>query len=107
MKSQRLKRQHQKSIHHEKFEYTVDIYPNLRNYYFRSFSTKQEKSLAILHRIECREMGVELKIRVTRANGLIDAWDDVHASFHYLKDSWKHNSKRRTQHYKPNRKKRA
>lgn len=107
MKAKKLKLQFQKSIHQGESDYLSEQYPNLRNYYYRSFSTKQEKSLSILHSIECKEMGIKVKIRAKRGQSLPDAWDDIKATFHYVRNSWKHNSKRSRQHYKPSQKKRA
>lgn len=107
MKAQKLKLQFQKSPRYDESGYTCEQYPNLRSYYFRNFSTKQEKSLSILHSLECKEMGVKVKIRSKRGKALPDSWDDFKATFHYVKNSWKHNSKRSSQQYKHSQKKRA
>lgn len=64
----------------------------------RSFSTKQERSMAFMHEIEYAEYG--LKVRPHRGNNLVDAWDDLYCHFNSTTKSWKHNSKRRHQYYR-------
>lgn len=73
--------------------------PCFQGKYFRSFSTKQERSFGQMHNAEyAREYG--LRIRPSRVDGLIDSWDDVPSTAYYVRGCWKHNSKRRKQFYK-------
>lgn len=72
--------------------------PAFRGYMFRSFSTKQERSQAQLHKIEYA--GYKIKFRPCRSSTLIDSWEDVTCTMYYVKKCWKHNSKRRKQFYR-------
>ncbi|WP_218644972.1 hypothetical protein [Acinetobacter sp. SwsAc5] len=78
------------------FGYCVSRRPYLRNAWFRRFSTKQEKAYALLHKIECAEYNV--KIRVRRGKNLPDEWDDLRSSVNYGIKGWKRNSKRKHQY---------
>lgn len=70
-------------------------YPLRRDVYYRRFSTKQEKSSAMMHLKEYSEHG--LKIRSRRAGGLADPYDDYPSKLSALEKCWKNNSKRRHQ----------
>lgn len=72
--------------------------PYLRNVWFREFSTKQEKSYALLHQIEYAEYG--LRIRNRRGSNLPDSWEDLRSSVDDGAKSWKHNSKRKSQYFR-------
>lgn len=102
MKNKRLKKHHQQALKPIS-DFTCDLYPNLRNYYYRKIRTKQEKAVNYQHRIECFEMGVKVKIRSKRCENLADGWDDIPSFFHDMKKCWKHNSKRAHQYYKEKR----
>lgn len=104
MKAKKLKSQYKTTLRFPDDDHRSFLdYPNLRNWYYRSFSTKQEKSCAILHAIECREMSVKVRIRERRGKSLPSDWDDFKSTFHYVKKCWKHNSKRAHQYYKEKR----
>ncbi len=97
MKKLRLKEQYVKSDKPRgRYAYLVSCtYPHRRNKYFRSFSTRQEKSHALMHEIEYAEYG--FKVRARRANALIDAYEDVSTALYEVEKCWKNNSKRRHQ----------
>lgn len=73
-------------------------YPSLRGDWYRSFSTKQERSSAMLHEIEFKEFGI--KVRPSRAANLVDSWDDIPCSARWSRKSWKHHSKRKHQYFR-------
>lgn len=74
------------------------VYPNLRNHCHKKFSTKQETSFYGIHYIE---YGVSVvKLRPARGFCLVDSRYDLPTSAPKLAKSWKHNSKRKSQHYR-------
>ena len=73
-------------------------YPHLKSLMHKQFSTRQELSFYFLHLIEYKNY--PLKLRVARGTGLPHVWDDLPAYVYKVAKSWKHNSKRRHQHYK-------
>ncbi|PXZ07760.1 hypothetical protein DKK70_07940 [Gilliamella apicola] len=75
----------------------VRYYPYLRNYIFKCFSTKQEKSAYFLHIIEYKRY--KLKIRTSRGKNLPNPYDDYSSNAYKLLKSWKHNSKRKKQYH--------
>ena len=78
--------------------FPTTTYPNLRNSIIKKFSTIQEKAAYFQHSIECKEWKVNL--RAKRGTGLANVNDDYRTSAYSLAKSWKHNSKRKRQHYK-------
>ena len=73
-------------------------YPNIKSFYFKHFSNKQERSFYCLHSIEYKDYS--LKIRVARGAGLPHVWDEFPTYVYKVAKSWKHNSKRSHQYYK-------
>lgn len=69
-----------------------------RDYMHRHFSTKQEKSYAVMHALEYKEY--KLRIRPKRGKCLPKDWDDFPAFVHDGERDWKRNSKRRHQYYR-------
>ena len=92
-----LKEQYKKSVqpYTSAFAGLDYDYPCRRNFIFRKFSTRQEKSSALMHKIEYAEYG--LKIRVCRAAALVDDYEDLVSGLYGVKNCWKHNSKRKHQ----------
>jgi hypothetical protein len=82
------------SIHYE-----VEIYPYIKSGTHKRFSTKQEKSLAKMHKKEYKR-DYNLKIRGKRDGGIPEPWDDYPSYVYDVAKSWKHNSKRKNQYYK-------
>jgi len=80
------------------YERHLLTYPQLRNAYYKHFSTRQEKSFFYLHRIEYK--AYPLKLRAARGKSLADPWDDYPSNADSLAKSWKHNAKRRHQYYR-------
>lgn len=74
------------------------FYYKRRDYYHRSFSTKQERSLYQLHLAEYRNS--KLKLRARRGNALPDDWDDLNSSLHKKNKSWKTSSRRKHQWFR-------
>lgn len=95
-----LKYQYRKVVQENNNDYFWKRYPNIKSYYFRQFSNKQERSFYFLHSIEYKDY--LLKIRVARGTGLPHIWDDIPAYVYKVAKSWKHNSKRSHQYYKYN-----
>jgi hypothetical protein len=80
--------------------YSYECYPFLRNYCFKRFSTKQERSLFLMHELEYeKEYGLKLRRRRSPKN-LPNSWDDIHTSVRDTEKSWKHSTKRKRQYYK-------
>jgi len=73
-------------------------YPLLQSDPLKKFSTRQEKSYYFLHRIEYKEYSI--KLRPSRGSCLANPWDDYSSGCHDTAKSWKHNSRRRHQHYR-------
>ncbi|MEQ5974111.1 hypothetical protein U2J09_22555 [Serratia liquefaciens] len=73
-------------------------YPLLKNWLYKRFSTRQEKSFFYLHRIEYKEYPI--KLRAARGKGLADPWDDYPSDVYDVAKSWKHNSRRKHQYYR-------
>lgn len=72
-------------------------YPNLKSASFKHFSTKQEKSKALIDIIEYKEFG--LKVRQKRSSGLANPYDDYVGTIWNTRKSWKHKSKKRKQYF--------
>ena len=84
----------------KKIVYISDGYPFLRCHCFKRFSTKQERSLFLMHELEY-EKEYCLKLRRKRsATNLPTSWDDIYTSVNKTKKSWKHSTKRKKQYYK-------
>lgn len=77
---------------------TWTYYPFMRNFIFKAFSTRQEKSYYWLHLAEYGDY--PLKLRAARGKMLANAWDDYKSCVLKVKKSWKHNSRRKHQHYR-------
>lgn len=103
MKQKRLKKHHQLSAKRADSSFKHEKYPYLHSYYYRCIRTRQEKSISYMHLMECHEMDIRLKIRVSRLDGLAESWDDIPSFFNKTAKSWKHNSKRAHQYYKEKR----
>ncbi|AYD45704.1 Uncharacterised protein [Yersinia frederiksenii] len=73
-------------------------YPLLRNWLYKRFSTRQEKSHYYLHSIEYKEY--PLKLRAARGKQLANPWDDYPSDVYHIARNWKHNSRRRRQYYR-------
>ena len=99
LKEQYRNKQEYEVFYHGK-RYVRSILPNARNQTFRSFSTKQERSLYLLHKSEFRHADFHITLRARRGKALPDPWDDIISSLYGVKKSWKHNSKRRHQYHR-------
>lgn len=88
----KLKSQYKNKITQFRRGIFIDVYPNVRSCVCKKFSTKQEKSLYILHLIEFRKYPVN--IRAKRGSALADYYDDYPTYVYKIAKSWKHNSKR-------------
>ena len=64
----------------------------------RSFSTKQEKSYALLHETEYKCYG--LKVRNKRGGNLPSDWEDLPSFVYRGERDWKRNSKRKHQYFR-------
>ncbi len=73
-------------------------YPNIKSRIHKKFSVYQELSLTKMHKLEYKEYN--LKIRGKRDGSMPNPWDDYRSSVYDFAQSWKHNSKRKNQHYK-------
>lgn len=73
-------------------------YYKRRDYYHRSFSTKQERSLYQLHLAEYRNS--KLRLRARRGNALPDDWDDLPSSMSKKNKSWKTSTRRKHQWFR-------
>lgn len=93
----KLKQQYRNCIKIQR-RYIWESYPRVRSGTHKHFSTKQEKSYYFLHEIECK--GYRIKLRAARGRALANPWDDYPAYVYDLAKSWKHNSKRSSQHYR-------
>lgn len=93
----KLKQQYRNRIKIQR-RYIWESYPSVRSGTHKHFSTKQEKSYYFLHEIECK--GYRIKLRAARGKALANPWDDYPAYVYDLAKSWKHNSKRSSQHYR-------
>jgi len=105
-KNKKIKEQYRnsyvrKSIWNIDHEY--EVYPNMINGCHKRFSKHQEKSFAQMHISEYKK-DYGLKIRGRRSGGLACSWDDYPSYVHDLGKSWKHNSNRKNQYYKENKK---
>ncbi len=108
-KNQKLKKQFKNSyleiydikiLDKDIIERTYKNYPNLRDYMFRHLSTKQERSLYLMHEHEYFKE-YNLKLRKKRsARQLPTEYDDIRSFVKKSSASWKHSTKRRTQYYK-------
>lgn len=108
-KNQQLKKQFENSylevydlntFNNETVEKTYKEYPNLRDYMFRHLSTKQERSLYLMHENEYLKE-YNLKLRKKRsARQLPTEYDDIRSFVRKSSTSWKHSTKRRRQYYK-------
>lgn len=95
----KLKQQYRSRIQrYSRYGYYWEVYPSIRSSIHKHFSTRQEKSYFFLHLIECK--GYPVKLRAARGRALANPWDDYPSSVYDIAKSWKHNSKRRKQHYK-------
>lgn len=77
---------------------TYTWYPAVRSSSYRKFSTKQEKSYYFMHELELKEYGV--KLRKARGRSLAHVNDDYPTSVYRYAKSWKHNSRRKHQHFR-------
>lgn len=73
-------------------------YQNLKSGTIKKFSVHQEISLTSLHKVEYKEYLI--KIRAKRDGAIPNPWDDYRSDVYDVSKSWKHNSKRKNQHYK-------
>lgn len=76
----------------------LDCFPFRQDRYYRKFSNKNAKASLGLSLIECKEIGINIRLR----NGMDfpDPWDDYISNLCYVAKSWKHNSKRRKQYFR-------
>ena len=66
----------------------------------KAFSTKQERSMYLMHHIEYTKQYGKI-LRCSRSNSYLpDEYDDLPTSVHHFAKSWKHNSNRKKQYYK-------
>lgn len=96
--NKRLKMQYHTNRKTQINRFPTTIYPNLRSSIIKKFSTIQEKAAYFQHSIECKQWKV--KLRAKRGKSLATVNDDLKTSAYDLAKSWKHNSKRKHQHYK-------
>jgi len=74
------------------------LYPNMRDDHYRRFSFRQECSYYLMHLLEQKEY--PLKLRSARGAQLMDVFWGRRSFCQSLSESWKHNSKRRSQNYR-------